>query len=146
MTNILQFNFFKYVLIFKVQVVAVFLVHPPPPPPKSSQFSVTCYCSNNRIFHINIYFVIGWLAGWFVCLFIYFHLFLLHHFQENCDPYFLTTVVFPEGAVNDMTRLKLAVFDVRDREKEEVCVKHVQHEECTDHLAFAETSCWIENQ
>ena len=77
----------------------------------------------------------GWLVGSFVRLFIYFHLFLLHHFQENCDPYFLTTVVFPEGAVNDTTRLKLAVFDVRDREKEEVC------EECTDHLAFAENQC-----
>ena len=41
-------------------------------------------------------------------------------FQQSCDPYFLTTVVFPEGSVNEMTRLKLAVFDVRDREKEEV--------------------------
>lgn len=40
--------------------------------------------------------------------------------QQKIDPYFLTTVVFPEGTVNEMTRLKLAVFDVRDREKEEV--------------------------
>lgn len=46
----------------------------------------------------------------------------LHYLQQSCDPYFLTTVVFPEGAVNELTRLKLAVFDVRDREKEEVCV------------------------
>jgi len=29
-------------------------------------------------------------------------------------------VVFPDGAMNELTRLKLAVFDVRDREKEEV--------------------------
>ena len=42
--------------------------------------------------------------------------------QQKIDPYFLTTVVFPEGTVNEMTRLKLAVFDVRDRENEEVCV------------------------
>lgn len=40
--------------------------------------------------------------------------------EESCDPYFLTTVVFPEGSVNELTRLKLAVFDVRDREKEEM--------------------------
>ncbi|XP_078369401.1 inositol polyphosphate-4-phosphatase type I A-like [Oculina patagonica] len=40
--------------------------------------------------------------------------------EQSCDPYFLTTVVFPEGAVNELTRLKLAVFDVRDREKEEM--------------------------
>lgn len=43
-----------------------------------------------------------------------------YEFQQSCDPYFLTTVVFPEGSVNELTRLKLAVFDVRDREKEEV--------------------------
>jgi len=42
------------------------------------------------------------------------------HPQQSCDPYFLTTVVFPDGAMNELTRLKLAVFDVRDREKEEV--------------------------
>ena len=47
-------------------------------------------------------------------------LFPLHHLQQSRDPYFLTTVVFPDGAVNELTRLKLAVFDVRDREKEEV--------------------------
>ncbi|XP_015764638.1 PREDICTED: type I inositol 3,4-bisphosphate 4-phosphatase-like [Acropora digitifera] len=40
--------------------------------------------------------------------------------EQSCDPYFLTTVVFPEGSVNELTRLKLAVFDVRDREKEEM--------------------------
>lgn len=50
-------------------------------------------------------------------------LFLLHNLQQSCDPYFLTTVVFPDGAVSELTRLKLAVFDVRDREKEEVCWK-----------------------
>ena len=49
-----------------------------------------------------------------------FTLFPLHHLQQSRDPYFLTTVVFPDGAVNELTRLKLAVFDVRDREKEEV--------------------------
>ena len=48
-------------------------------------------------------------------------------FQQSCDPYFLTTVVFPEGSVNEMTRLKLAVFDVRDREKEEVLVRISGH-------------------
>ena len=47
-------------------------------------------------------------------------LFLFMDFQQSSDPYFLTTVVFPEGCVNELTRLKLAVFDVRDREKEEV--------------------------
>lgn len=41
--------------------------------------------------------------------------------QKKSDPYFLTTVVFPsDGTIGEMTRLKLALFDVRNREKEEV--------------------------
>ena len=41
--------------------------------------------------------------------------------QQKSDPYFLTTVSIPSGGhFSEVTRLKLAVFDVRDRDKEEV--------------------------
>ncbi|KAK3724923.1 hypothetical protein QZH41_005682 [Actinostola sp. cb2023] len=43
--------------------------------------------------------------------------------EQRLDPYFLTTVVFPSnGTIQDVTRLKLAVFDVSDREKEEMSI------------------------
>ncbi|XP_032219862.1 inositol polyphosphate-4-phosphatase type I A isoform X2 [Nematostella vectensis] len=50
--------------------------------------------------------------------------------EQKSDPYFLTTVVFPSnGTIQDVTRLKLAVFDVRDRDKEEMIL--LGHSMCT---------------
>ncbi|XP_031573826.1 inositol polyphosphate-4-phosphatase type I A-like [Actinia tenebrosa] len=50
--------------------------------------------------------------------------------EQKQDPFFLTTVVFPSnGTIQDVTRLKLAVFDVRDREKEEMSI--LGHAVCT---------------
>lgn len=50
--------------------------------------------------------------------------------EQNSDPYFLTTVVLPsDGKFSEVTRLKLAVFDVRDRDKEEMT--HLGQAVCT---------------
>lgn len=70
---------------------------------------------------VSTYFLaILWFSHKLKIIIDLYFLFPLCHPQQSCDPYFLTTVVFPDGAMNELTRLKLAVFDVRDREKEEV--------------------------
>ncbi|CAB3997110.1 type I inositol 3,4-bisphosphate 4-phosphatase-like, partial [Paramuricea clavata] len=50
--------------------------------------------------------------------------------EQKSDPYFLTTVSIPSGGnFSEVTRLKLAVFDVRDRDKEEMT--HLGQAVCT---------------
>ena len=61
--------------------------------------------------------------------------------QQKSDPYFLTTVSIPSGGhFSEVTRLKLAVFDVRDRDKEEV-LNNVLLSIALNLLAFLHVSC-----
>lgn len=47
--------------------------------------------------------------------FIFFFYILLFFFQKSSNPCFFTTVTFVKGEVSELTRIKLAVYDVKER-------------------------------